>query len=185
MTVRLAATAALMLVASGAGAIAWGEDGAPAGGVYVPPTVDTFHDIIERPLFSPKRRPAPQMATDAAGPVRLMGVVLLPDARYAMIKEGTAAPQLTAEGTQISSGIIEKVTADGIILRGTDGSPLTIPVFATTAEKANATAAAPILPSPSEMGAPQHSTHPDSPLPRLSMVARPRPMESPTNAEPH
>lgn len=89
---------------------------------YRLPAIETYREVVERPLFAPDRRPAP-VAVDAglATAVVLTGVILLPQARYAVIKEGTAPVRSVAEGTHLSVGTIERITRDGISLRLTDG----------------------------------------------------------------
>ena len=96
-----------------------------------PPGIAGYHEIVERPLFTPSRRPAPQAAVqvDAAPEsMVLMGVIVLPTARYAVIKEGTAPARSVVEGAQVAAGMVERIMPQGITLHTADGSVLAMPV---------------------------------------------------------
>ncbi len=91
---------------------------------YKFPAIETYREIVERPLFAADRRPAPvAMAADKglASTIMLTGVILLPEARYAVVKEGAAAVRSVTEGTHLSAGTVERITAEGISLRLADG----------------------------------------------------------------
>jgi hypothetical protein len=140
-------------------ALARDEDGGPQNTDFRPPPIEAYHEIVERPLFAPTRRPPVAAAVKgSAASVGLTGVVVLPGNRFAMIKEGSSPTRSVPEGATIAAGVIEKITADGIILRRTDGHTESVRVFETEADKHAAAATA--APQPSDVSAPSHSSRP-------------------------
>lgn len=108
---------------------------------YHLPAIDTYREVVERPLFAPDRRPAP-VAIDAGSAVAvvLTGVILLPQARYAVVKEGTAPVRSVAEGAHLSVGTVERITRDGISLRLADGHIAALTVVRPASAQATAMA---------------------------------------------
>jgi hypothetical protein len=90
----------------------------------VVPSLAVYAPVIERPLFSPTRRPPPVSKLIAAAPMRtngmtLKGVVLSPQRRIALIETAGSGtdPQRIAEGERLDGWTVEAVLADHAILR--------------------------------------------------------------------
>jgi general secretion pathway protein N len=88
-----------------------------------------FAATIERPLFSPGRRPAP--AAEPSGPVtasiearyRLVGVVITGAARRAMITEGTRRIELGV-GDRLEGWTVTHIEQNRLTLHSTSGDVL-------------------------------------------------------------
>ena len=107
--------------------------------------------LLQRPLFSPSRRPPP--GTGAAGIIglpRLAGVLVAPGDRHAIFAGGI----VVAEGGSVGSYTVQTIEAGQVTLRGPDGTRLLRPAFASVSAAAQA-AAVPAGPQrPAKPGAP-------------------------------
>lgn len=113
-----------------------GRGGGSASGGAAPLTL--YPEVLERPLFSPTRRPAPATTGLAAPAVTpdlptLRGVMLAKGRRVALLDTGDASnPSRVTEGTRIGAWTVERIEADRIVLRAADGT--TTPVFLWSAD---------------------------------------------------
>jgi hypothetical protein len=93
-------------------------------------SLDSYREMLERPLFSPARR-APAQADDAAiepgdMPI-LQGVVLARDKRIALLAYGTPSKaQRVHEGQNVGPWKVEKIAKDRVTLRASDGKAATV-----------------------------------------------------------
>ena len=100
---------------------------------YAPPSIDAYSEVVARPLFTPTRRPPAHVvaASGSAAPVNLVGIVIAPDQKLAMIKETPTGPvRYVPEGTRLAAGMVTMIAADQIALRTADGSVAQIKLFA-------------------------------------------------------
>jgi hypothetical protein len=91
--------------------------------VLVVPPLAAYAPVVERPLFSPSRRPpvaaapSPAVAPARGGELTLRGVVLSPHKRIALIEtEGAREPRWLAEGETLQGWTVEEVHAGHIVL---------------------------------------------------------------------
>lgn len=110
-----------------------GRGDSPAPAAAVP--LGRYREVLERPLFSPTRRPAPPPAepTATAGPglPTLHGVMLAKGRRIALVgADGTSAPSRVTEGSRIGDWTVEHIEADRIILRAADGTATPVLLWA-------------------------------------------------------
>ncbi len=95
----------------------------PAAGGFRLPPMKEFGEVTERPLFSPDRR-VHQAARAAAAPppFALRGIVFQPNARYALIEEGSpAVSKRLSEGQSIGGGTVKEILRDRIVLNMNGG----------------------------------------------------------------
>ncbi|HEV2302037.1 MAG TPA: hypothetical protein VGR91_10755 [Stellaceae bacterium] len=82
--------------------------------------------ILERPLFSPTRRPAPTASGSGAGAdladARLTGIVTLPPLKIAIFAVKGAKPLVLGEGESVSGWRIDRITPAEIALSGPSGA---------------------------------------------------------------
>ena len=84
--------------------------------------IEDFESVLERPLFSPSRRPAPaeDVAAGAVGQefgYALKGVLIDIEARIALLShKGGAGTVRQAEGTKIDGWLLKEVEADFIVV---------------------------------------------------------------------
>jgi hypothetical protein len=84
--------------------------------------IENFESVLERPLFSPSRRPAP--AEEIAAPnveqefgYTLKGVLIDIEARIALLShKGGAGTVRQAEGTKIDGWLLKEVEADFVVV---------------------------------------------------------------------
>lgn len=98
-----------------------GPAASSSGPFHLPP-LDSYADVLRRPLFSPDRRahePAP--AVGAPLSFALRGIVIEADTHYAIVEEGSTIRRLT-EGQALGGGMIAKIVRDRVVLNiaGTD-----------------------------------------------------------------
>ena len=100
-----------------------------------PKVLDTeeFDAILQRPLFSPQRRPfsAPEPVPQPLAPprIRLSAISVSNSVRVAVIRElDTNRTQYVREGAQLGQWVVEKVDLNKVILRSKDQT-ITIPLF--------------------------------------------------------
>jgi hypothetical protein len=128
---------------------------APAVAGFRMAPLANFAEVTSRPLFSSDRRPPKPLARAAepGTPIVLSGIIILPERRYALIRDG-ASPMAkrVAEGDSIPFGTIKRILPDHIeIVVGNDANAV-IKLFAssTTLKAASSQAARPgeIRPEP-------------------------------------
>lgn len=93
--------------------------------VYVPPAIETFAEVLERPLFFADRRlpPEPVAEAPAAAPraplgLTLEGVALTSDSRVALLREVRGDTLITvAEGSSHNGWTLESVSSSGARFR--------------------------------------------------------------------
>ena len=96
---------------------------APAPALAALPPLTNFSAIVERPLFSPSRRPPPGAAT--AGPsvashYRLLGVVATGAKRRAFLSDGTRHVDV-AEGERLDDWTVKQIGTDSVLLSSSEG----------------------------------------------------------------
>lgn len=93
---------------------------------FAMPPLDSYAEIVARPLFSPSRRPPPAAEGDAeddaseAKPALfiLTGVVISAEARLALIQRANIAGVVrVSEGEEIDGWLVEKIAPDRVTLR--------------------------------------------------------------------
>jgi hypothetical protein len=89
--------------------------------------LDSYAEMVARPIFSPARRP-PRVAmgdapvTSVEGLV-LKGIVVSRDARFAIVLFGSPPkPVRIVEGQELQGWTVHAITADGIVLRNGEGT---------------------------------------------------------------
>jgi hypothetical protein len=97
---------------------------APAPALAALPPLTSFSAIVERPLFSPSRRP-PAGANTAAGPLvasryRLLGVLATGPKKRAFLADGVRRIDV-AEGERLDGWTVKQIGADNLQLSSPDG----------------------------------------------------------------
>lgn len=85
--------------------------------------------LLQRPLFSPSRRPPPAAAVaapDRHGPPRLAGVLIAPSGRRAIFADRV----VVAEGGALGRYTVQAIEAGQVTLLGPDGPQVLRPAFA-------------------------------------------------------
>ena len=117
--------------------------------------VDT---ILDRPLFSPSRRPPPTVAgsgTSDPGFPRLTGIVILPQQREAIFAvPGKTHPVVVREGSRLNGVLIKSIDPGSVVVVDAAGARIIRPSFATgtktaAAAPASVTVDLPAVPAPS------------------------------------
>jgi general secretion pathway protein N len=96
----------------------------PAG--FAMPPLRSFAQVLERPLFSPTRRPALDALaasdTQSSG-LTLVGIVISPTEHHALIEHGQP-PRLerVVEGQQLEGWTVEAILPDAVTFRRADQS---------------------------------------------------------------
>ncbi len=110
----------------------WSPPPSPASAGAVPPAIpparaaESFTDMIERPLFTASRRPAPAAAEPDAGDLllgryRLSGVVVTPTRRIVLLREADSGKTLrVAQGESVGGWLVADVTRARIVLESKD-----------------------------------------------------------------
>jgi len=92
----------------------------PAGGEAMPERA-RFAAIVERPVFSPTRRPPSEGTTETAAPTldfSLFGVVNSAGEQSALIKPSTGGePVRVKEGEKVSGWTVARIASDRILVR--------------------------------------------------------------------
>jgi hypothetical protein len=86
---------------------------------------EQYRDMLDRPLFSPSRRPTVRtVAKAAAGPLPVLkGVAILDRRRMAVVDYGSPVQtRVVTEGQAIEAGTVEKILQDRIVVRALDGA---------------------------------------------------------------
>jgi hypothetical protein len=97
---------------------------APAPTIATLPPLASFSAIVERPLFSPSRRPTPG-ANAAAGPLvasryQLLGIVATGPKKRAFFADGARHVDI-AEGERLDGWIVKQIGADSVLLSSPEG----------------------------------------------------------------
>lgn len=104
--------------------------GPAAAPQILPPPREEFAESLERPLFSASRRPPPaapaknqadgraQAQRAAAGSLALIGTIIGPQTRIALIRNGSAPTQRVTPGQSVEGWEIVEITKDRVVLRG-------------------------------------------------------------------
>jgi len=89
---------------------------APETGAFHMAPLDTYAEVLRRPLFETDRRAheAPQAAA-VDRPFTLRGIVILPAASYALIEEDKATKRVT-EGQALGGGTVTQILRDRVVL---------------------------------------------------------------------
>lgn len=94
------------------------------------PPLESFSEVIQRPLFAPDRRRhlKPAAAAPAGKPV-LSAIIMLKSKRYAMLRDGEAPARQVHEGDSIGGMTVKKILRDRVVLAGADGNETALPLF--------------------------------------------------------
>ena len=108
----------------GAKPLAAVQANAPAPALAPLPPLASYAAVVERPLFSPSRRPAPGTSA-AAGPsvesrYRLLGVVATGPRKKAFIADGSRRLDIT-EGDALEGWTVKTIRPDSVILTSPAG----------------------------------------------------------------
>ena len=84
------------------------------------PPIKTYSAVVDRPLFSEDRRPPPRSASASARPwssLSLVGIVIAPGSREALIRHGTPAviAHLRA-GQEVDGWEVRSILSDRVVL---------------------------------------------------------------------
>lgn len=100
----------------------------PATGALAP--LESFSEVIERPLFAPDRKrhikPAP---VPPAGKPVLSAIIMLKDRRYAVLREGNAPARRVNEGDSIDGMTVKRILRDRIVTAAAGGAETTLRLF--------------------------------------------------------
>lgn len=121
--------------------------GSPGAATFNIAPLATFAEVNERPLFAPDRRPhkTPVSVVALGTPIVLAGIVILPEGRYALIRNGGSKTVRVTEGDSIASGTIKRIMPDRIeIALGNEGEAI-VKLFAPGMAKPASDQAAPPL----------------------------------------
>ncbi len=97
----------------------------PPVSVSAPP-LRGFSETLKRPLFRESRRPAPpgtekSAAAPTALPLRLIGVIITPDRRTALIRQSRSAEiSELSVGQSVQGWSLERILPDRIVMRSGD-----------------------------------------------------------------
>jgi type II secretory pathway component PulC len=93
-------------------------------------SLERYREMLERPLFSPARRGAPEaqeMQIEPADMPILQGVVLARDKRIALLAYGDPSKaHRVQEGQNVGPWKIETIVKDHVVLRAEDGKAATV-----------------------------------------------------------
>ncbi len=98
------------------------EASKPAPGIMTLPPLAHYAAIVERPLFSPSRRPpsVAAAAPSADGRYRLLGVVASGNRKRAFVADGSRRLDI-AEGDAVDGWTVKKIGADNVVLTSSTG----------------------------------------------------------------
>ncbi len=98
------------------------------GAQFKLPAYETFTAAVERPLFSPSRRPGagPAPTPVAQGPYRLIGIVVAGTHRRALIGQTGGAPVELGEGESFDGRTIKQIDQNRVVLTDTKGGETTL-----------------------------------------------------------
>jgi hypothetical protein len=97
---------------------------APAPAIAPLPPLTSFSAIVERPLFSPSRRPPPgtdaALAPSVAGRYQLLGIVATGLKKRAFLADGARHFDI-AEGDRIERWTVKQIGTDSVLLSSSEG----------------------------------------------------------------
>jgi hypothetical protein len=95
---------------------------APAPALATLPPLTSFSAIVERPLFSPSRRPPPGASAEplVASHYRLLGVVATGPKKRAFLADGVRHVDI-AEGDRLDGWTVKQIGADSVLLSSPEG----------------------------------------------------------------
>jgi hypothetical protein len=100
----------------------------PTTGALAP--LESYSEVIERPLFAPDRKRHIKLAPVApAGKPVLTAIIMLKDRRYAFLREGNAPARRVNEGDSIDGVTVKKILRDRILVVAADGAETTFRLF--------------------------------------------------------
>ncbi len=103
--------------------------------------------LLQRPLFSPTRRPPPGAeAAGLSGLPRLAGVLVAPGDRHAIFAGGL----VVAEGGAVGRYTVQAIDAGQVTVRGPEGTRVLRPAFASARAAASAGGAWPVAQRPAQ-----------------------------------
>ena len=112
--------------------------------------LESFSEVIERPLFAPDRKRHIKAAPAApAGQPVLTAIILLKDKRYAVLREGDAPARRVKEGDSITGATVKKILRDRVVTVAADGTETAMRLFPEQPAEAAKAAAQPAAPSAS------------------------------------
>ena len=89
---------------------------APAPAGFHMASLDTYAEVLRRPLFASDRRAhETQAAATPDAPFTLRGIVIQPAAAYALIEEGKTTKRVT-EGQALGGGTVTQILHDRVVL---------------------------------------------------------------------
>lgn len=92
--------------------------------------LESFSEVIERPLFAPDRRRHIKVAAVApAGKPVLTAIIMLKDRRYAVLRQGNAPARRVTEGDSMDGMTVKKILRDRIVTTAADGGEATLRLF--------------------------------------------------------
>jgi hypothetical protein len=77
--------------------------------------------ILNRPLFSPSRRPLAQTSVPRAGLPRLTGIMISKTGRFAIFAPARGKPIIATPGDAINNFTIRSIDADAVTVAGPEG----------------------------------------------------------------
>ncbi len=101
------------------------------GPAFHMPRLDSYSEVLSRPLFSPDRRAHEAAKAIAAPPMPfvLRGIVVQPQAQYALIEEGSpAVAKRVGKGQTLGGGVVADIKRDRIVL-DINGSSAVVKLF--------------------------------------------------------
>ncbi len=104
------------------------------------PSLERYREVLDRPLFSPTRRPSETASAPAGGdesgmPV-LQGIVVSPAQKFALFADGPeTAARRVADGETIGRWTVAKIAAARVTLKDDDGAPIELTLKTQKAEK--------------------------------------------------
>jgi len=105
--------------------------------------------VLQRPLFSPSRRPSQQEAAPTELP-RLAGIVIAPRGAFAIFSvQGRSRAVVAGEGARVGPYLVRQVSASGVSVEGPAGLQRLHPTFDPNAPRGASAPAAPGQPPPS------------------------------------
>ncbi len=109
---------------------------------------DWSRTILERPLFSPSRRPNAAAAAVATAPPRLAGIIVGPAGDHAIFAGVGDRAVLAGVGAQVGPYLIRAITADGVDVGGPKGNEHLLPHYDSSAPTQPGGTAGPQAPAP-------------------------------------
>jgi general secretion pathway protein N len=95
---------------------------AQADAPFVLPPIESYAEVMARPLFSASRRPAPQQVAQRGSlepaSLALTGIILSSQSRTALVQEAKSPkPIRLAEGQEVQGWTVQSILPDRIVIR--------------------------------------------------------------------